>query len=804
MEVLYQTATWLIALPDSVLGVALSSGVLLLVLIWSSRWKKRKSAKPLYSDSAAIAYVVVQCVTLLITRLPSNTIHFIIPYIFSLNIYIALRILSRYPLWSTYAAVRVLLLVAILIGVSDLAVQLPSIRAARLLFHPEALSGIRAVLPIIGGPTRNDGLALVLSLLPVAYAAATVRRPSGRVFRITGVLAAGFLSAVLAIGFSRSIYISLALFVAGCAFLAIRKRRKPGLQIMTVLLASGMVAAAGYWTGSGKAVVDTLLGDRTVSQHRSTVGRAAIWYEVANDIYSHPILGYGGGVNGLMTLRRLRTHDEPFTAHTYNAGLSVLLNSGIMGGGFYAIMLGYPLLATFRANRKQTSDHLPNDARLIFALGVCTLIVRDMTYSSLVDSGAVICVAWMSIAILGNILESRSIPSENNNALSLHHLGWASLLIPAVIAVPLVRTVRGETAYYAACNSLAQGDYAKAHEGFQAAISWNSQQPMFYAADSLALGHQMLDSSSADESWLHPSGGLQGDLLRTARSDLEQALKLSNDDASFWCNLAWVERLQGDNTDAALSLKEALQRDPRDPVALISSAVFHADSALDGQTIDEYAAAVSAYPRLLDSPLFQKIQREHADAAQQIVQRADKLLFDETDSPIRSGYIGKLYAYESNSMAQQELRKAVDSLPDLPYAWANMGALELAKKEPAQARENLERARYLDPSNRLAVNMLAELNYENGDIDRAERLYAQALLLPEQSPHALRIWRLYHVRPPVANDLILPALLPYISPGVTPIKLCDPSWLDRIENSAGHSTDVSKRIEDQIELCRSQ
>jgi tetratricopeptide (TPR) repeat protein len=164
--------------------------------------------------------------------------------------------------------------------------------------------------------------------------------------------------------------------------------------------------------------------------------------------------------------------------------------------------------------------------------------------------------------------------------------------------------------------------------------------------------------------------------------------------------------------------------------------------------------------------------------------------------------LAKLHAFLGEErLAHDEYTRALDTLPNLSYTWANLGALDLRRGNENIANREFERALFLDGGNRLAANMLASDDFVNGKTRAAEELYAKAILAPEISVHAQRTWRLYHVISPTFNDLFPQGLLPYISPGIQPVMICDQKWLGELRETVNVTLDVSRRIAAQEDVC---
>ena len=188
--------------------------------------------------------------------------------------------------------------------------------------------------------------------------------------------------------------------------------------------------------------------------------------------------------------------------------------------------------------------------------------------------------------------------------------------------------------------------------------------------------------------------------------------------------------------------------------------------------------------------------------AKVIVERSCDLGKTFPASPIHLAAMAKLHAFLGvEELAHSEYVNALNLLPNLSYTWANIGVLEVQRGNRSAAHLEFERALFLDGANRLATNMLAAIDREDGDPDRARSLYTRTLLLPESSVHAQRSWRLYHVPAPVPDDLVPQGMLSYFSPDIKPLEICDESWLESLRDAGVGMPDVSKRIASQERLC---
>lgn len=760
------------------------------------------------ADWAALAYVGMQFVTLAFSKGHPNTIHFIAPYASALCLYFTIRLLLPWSIASTKLLLRIPVMFGVLLAFANLMLQIESIHAAIRIFPTSTLSSLRASLALVGIPTKNDGLAVVLCLVPYALSGSIAKWSANKYFCIVSTVASTGLITVLVLGFSRAVYYALAFLIAAFIVLILRAETASFLRLGIVLASITVFAGTTVvYLGAERPVFDTLVGSRTVSQQMSTRGRVEIWRESASYIAGHPILGNGGGVDGVLALSKLGHSGLPFTARIYDAPLDILTSSGLIGLALYGLFLFYPLWIAVRLCVHSPSIHPLSPIPFILATGILALILRDITYSSLVSHGTTIVILWATVAIVQNAnlraLTRRNVSRAWN---SLDILIYVALGISCLSLVLSVRLGRAETHYSKGCIELMAGNYTQAHTEFTKAIQIEPKQPMFYAADALAATQDALGTSTTADLWhsLPAVTREQDILLATAESDYKKSLALTEDDATFWSNLAWIEAFRGETDSAADSFERAIQADPNDFATRIGAGLFYERGALEAKAIEEYAHAVAVSPRIVDSKFFEDLHVRRPDAARAIVVRACDLLNTLPASPIRLASLAKLHAFVGEvTLSHDEYVEVLTLLPNLSYAWANLGTLEFDRGNLARARTEFERARFIDGSNRLAANMLASIDFRDGNMDSAEDSYARALLLPEISVHAVRALRIYHVPAPVSDDLVPPRLLSYVSPEIHPLAICNEEWLTGLREADGESPDVSRRITAQEDLCNS-
>jgi tetratricopeptide (TPR) repeat protein len=804
LPVLYSALNWITTLSESYIGI----GIFVLILIGVITGLRLKGVKSRTfranaGDLAAIVYVCIQVATYVTSRSRPNTVHYLGPYVIALCLYFATRLLSRWPVTTAKLSCRVLVGFGALLIVTTLPLEIESIQAATKTFSSSALPSIRAALPLAGMSTKNDMIAVLLSILPFALAGSASKRRPNRYFWIVSTVVAAGLSAILILSFSRSGYLALGLLLISFVILTVSSKAVSAVRISVVLACLCTVAgAAVIYVRAENAIVAMVRGEDTVSQKRSTDGRLAIWRESASEVVKHPIFGIGGGTDGIVALKRLAHSDLPFAARSYNGPLEILTISGVGGLASYGIFLLYPLWITGRASRQR---HILWPCTALLAAGLLALMAHDLTYASMVTHGLTIIIAWVTVALLQNVNSRTEMTNTRARRRILNsHLAYLTLGVSCVSFVLSLYLARAEKHYMTGSAALMAGDDRKARAEFERAIQMEPKQPMFYAADGLTAEEEALGTSLAPNLWrnLPASTNEKELLLAIAESDYKKSISLAENDGSFWSDLAWVETFRGENEQAEKSFAHAIQADPNDVMSRIGAGLLLERRKSETEAIEQYAYAIAVSPRILDSQFFADLRTRNADMAKAIVERSCDLFKTFPASPIHLAAMAKLHAFlGAEELAHSEYEKALNLLPNLSYTWANLGMLDLQRGNRSLAHTEFERALFLDGTNRLATNMLASIDREDGNLDSAQHLYARTLLLPESSIHTQRSWRLYHVLAPVPDDLVPPGLLSYLSPDIRSLEICDESWLERLREAGVEMPDMSRRISSQEKFC---
>lgn len=385
--------------------------------------------------------------------------------------------------------------------------------------------------------------------------------------------------------------------------------------------------------------------------------------------------------------------------------------------------------------------------------------------------------------------------------LALAAFGLALLSI--LLSIP---ELRSEAQYKQGVGALGRGNYAQARRSFQNAMDLEPKQPMFYAAHGLATFRAASAAALPHEPWkgLPVASPADDALLREAADDYRSALRLSQNDSTFWSNLGWIDADLHRDAAAAEAFKRAVLAEPQDAASRVGLGLLDERSGLINEALGQYAEALVSSPRIIDSPFFSDLKARNPAGADSVISRCLEILNAMPGSPLVRASIAKVHAYQGqDAEASREYTEALQELPDLSYTWANLGSADLATGKTASARTDFEKALALYSWNRLAANQLASVAFSSGDLQTARRFYIRTLLTPLLSVHANRVARVYHVPWVDADDLIPSGMLEYINPPIQPLKLCG-GWLDGLSRSYGGFPLYRERIARQQQFCAAQ
>lgn len=644
----------------------------------------------------------------------------------------------------------------------------------------------------------GENFTLLLLTLPFACAAAAYiiwrLRPLTKlnaIFAVLALLPAGCVLAALLLSLSRAVFWStLFFFVIACGLMAV-------YEVLTLraaaLVLAGCFATALLAVGC-EATIDpgifrAYVGHH-VSQTRSTEGRLDTWHRSLELVYEYPVWGVGSSNAALFLLSSADEDDSTgFTSRTFSLPVQILVEKGLVGFVCYA---GFLLLAglEFHRGMRLTEAQIatPNRAsprtrpqkpgrknyalerlqaenalramKCIFAAGLAAVLLRELTYSSLLEHAGILALALVLAALM-------CIPAKPSD---LNVRPLAIGIGAAVLAFqwPYWNYVQADAKLQDFFSQVASADFANAKDSIDEAIRlwpWNAR---YYGwrgyVESQQLPSQCL--------------GVHGAALRDhdrqaameAAKDYRHSLQLNDRDAVVHHNLAWLEHLLGNNEAANQDWKESVELDPGNAAFHVSYGMFLDEMGSTEATRTQYEAAIELTPSILDSQFFTRYRSRSPQAADALVKDASAKLearLGSGNDPILEARLGKLYLIEGNtSRADRLLNDAARQLPNLPLVWFNLGEFHQTSGDVHEARSDYRKASTIDPSLAGPYLQTGELLLQTGNQREATAYLSQAVrswehVNPVTSAHNNR---LYDGPQQPIDDLLPTTLVWYISP----------------------------------------
>jgi len=392
------SVVWLSSLADSFFVTGIAAVTLIIHLL-----KLRTFVRPNAADVAAVSLVGLLFLPIFTGGPTGNIVHFITAFATSLCVYFFLRI-TPLSLRNVQLLFTGIALFALVLSSTDL-ILLHSELSHLNVFSSTQMASLHAYFPLLGGSTRNDGAMFLLALLPYACGAIVLGRTAGD-FGITGVGvgATALVTMAIAATFSRSIYLATLIFAITIAiWVTTQKCSRRFVLLLSLGMASACIVILLTF-GLGTAAIETARLSAAAYQQRSTAGRIEIWRQRTESAWEHPLVGAGGGSDGLLALSAIKSApDLPFTARAYNALLEIFLVSGLPGVFAYATFLSYPFWLFLKRKLWNSRDQFSSAAVILLA-GLLATIARDMSYSSLVLHGATIVLTWTTVGMIQNLL----------------------------------------------------------------------------------------------------------------------------------------------------------------------------------------------------------------------------------------------------------------------------------------------------------------------------------------------------------------------------------------------------------------
>jgi len=649
----------------------------------------------------------------------------------------------------------------------------------------------------------GEGYTALLLTLPFACAAAAYVWRTGSqkqdktktVLAILALVPALPIVAALFLSLSRAVFWSTIIFLfVACGLMAAYRVvavRQASLLLAGVLgaLLLVMVCETALYPDIFKAYA----GSHT-SQVRSTRGRIGIWSRSLELMLGHAWWGVGSS-NAALSLLSSAEQEETtgFASRAFSLPIQILAEKGLVGFVVYSAFLllagwefhrgmrSRPLDAPGsnaaaarvkrgRRNRKKHEDCLQLQSenahramKCCFAAGLIAVLLRELTYSSLLEHTLTMAAALALAALM--------CATSQPEGLAIKPVAIAIASVVLILRWPFHQINQADAMLREFYSQVASAKFSAARESIDEAIRlwpWNARYYGWRAyIASQQLPSQCLGHSANGE---HNLSEQEKKSALAAANDYRQELRLNDRDAVAHHDLSWLEHVLGDDADAAQDWRASVEIDPDNAAFHLSYGMFLEENGSVEAARAQYESAIERTPSILDSPFFTRYRSRLPESADSIVKEAIGRLesrLGQGNDPIMEARLGKLYQSTGNlGRAGKLLEDAAQKLPNLPLVWFNLGELYEALGNQAKARTCYERARAIDSSLARPYLRIGELSLRAGDKDSAIHNLNQAVqrwqrINPITSAHNNR---LYDGPQQTIDDLMPMTLVWYVSP----------------------------------------
>ena len=750
-------------------------------------------------DWAALALLAFEIPSLLFSQVRANSVRATETVALSVLTYFVLRLLMRTPLRAAWLAALLGLGGAwlALSGILEFAKGSELLAAVGLTDFVAFRS--RFIHPI-GGWVPGECFTVLLLALPFACAAAAYLwqidlRKGRSVKAALALLPAVPIVASLFLSLSRAVFWSTILFFfIVCGLMAAYKvvpLRTAWFLLAGVLCAMLLILVCE--TALYPGILRAYTGSHT-SQVRSTQGRIDIWSRSLELMHGYRWLGVGSS-NAALSLLSSADQDETtgFASRAFSLPIQVLAEKGLVGFALYSAFLllagwgfhrGMRLSAfqTARTTSSSTGGKRRNTARVnneerlrlrsenahramkcCFAAGLLAVLLRELTYSSLLEHTLTLALAFSLAALMCS--------ETQPDGLAIKPVAIVVGAVVLVLQWPYHIYDRADEKLSEFYSQVASANFIAARESIDEAISLWPWNPRYYGWRAY-IASQQLPSQCTSHSKSGDAGisDEERNLAQEAAADYRHALTLNGRDAVAYHNLAWLAHLLGDDAAAAGDWRRSVEIDPDNAAFHLSYGMFLEEGGATEAAKEQYVSAIELTPSILDSPFFTRYRSRNSAAADSIVRSSIAGIesrLGQGNDPILEARLGKLYLYQGDiERSGKLLEGAVKQLPNLPLVWFNLGELNEARGNPEQARICYQRARTIDASLARPYLRMGEMSLRAGEKDSAANDLTSAIqrwqrINPITSAHNNRLYS--GPRQPI-DDLLPTTLVWYISP----------------------------------------
>ncbi len=229
-----------------------------------------------------------------------------------------------------------------------------------------------------------------------------------------------------------------------------------------------------------------------------------------------------------------------------------------------------------------------------------------------------------------------------------------------------------------------------------------------------------------------------GDLVGAER-ELRHATELDRVGHDPWINLGRLLRERGDHADSLAAFETAVVRAPSDPDAILGRGLERAANGQVEGAEQDFRRAAELAPNDAEPLLaLGDLQRDLGFVTEAVDTYRDAIDREDADAASWLKLGNALTLLEDYEQAERAFRAALRRVDDLAAAHNGLGASLMHLGRETEAREELERAARIDPSDPNPLMNLALMSEAGGDVSSRRAAWERVLRVWPESPIAAR------------------------------------------------------------------
>ena len=497
-----------------------------------------------------------------------------------------------------------------------------------------------------------------------------------------------------------------------------------------------------------KPVVTTLSLFQTTSQVRSYEGRKSIWKAGIEMIKNYPLSGIGANNFPIMYVTYKDQYDDtPFVGRVFNFFLQLTIEKGIVGLIAYCF-----LIITFFCISHQKIKLLHNEwnQQVVVVLFVSTfaaIIVRDLTYSSILFNKSVHLLLWFMLAHNTQMPKDvLGIPTHFQSAsefrITLKSYRKKTIAIIPIIIVPLIifaitihviRKGNAEHLLLSFVDQLNHRQFIEAQQSMEDATHVSPNNAYYWACRGLLEERKLQRTFNLEKiltgDFVYNEKELEQ--MKTALTSYRKALELNPADGLFYHNLGWLYIFTKDKKQAEYCFHHALQRDRASAIYHVSLGFLKEKEGKKDSAVKEYGRAVCQLPSLLDSPFFSSLKKRMPLDSKQLVLNSIQRMENELlrrDDPTVAARLAKLYYFQGEKQkAIFLLERVTKELPSLSRPWLYLGDLYQSCNKDSEMIQCYQKSGFLDMSDIFPFLRLGQYFDQHNQRNDAIQYYRKVL-----------------------------------------------------------------------------